>query len=108
MAQLLSIPGLYATSPSPAPDPEAELRAVRAQAGLVRTLLADLDELTGPGTERLGEVLSGQAVEELTYLACRMLEAAAAIAPHRMSTLLPRKLQFPAADGSEREPTPPR
>ena len=91
MAQYLSIPGLFPSQAHRATDPETEMRAVRAQAALVRTLLAELDDLTEPGSPRLAHVLAGQSIDELAHLAYRMLEAAAAIAPHRVTALLPHR-----------------
>ena len=87
MAQYLSIPGMFPTQAHRATEPATEMRAVRAQAALVRTLLAELDDLTQPGSPRLAEVLAGQSLDELMHLAHRMLEAVATIAPHRVTAL---------------------
>lgn len=97
MSQHLTIPGLDVTSLARPVDPRAEVRAIRAQAGLVRALLDELDDLTRPDSGRLDELVAGQSIEELTQLAARMLEAAAAIAPHRMGAVVLHKGQVPPA-----------
>jgi hypothetical protein len=92
MATFISIPQVLALSPDGQLEPDKELRAVRVQAALVRSLLDELDEVAPPGA---GEAHTGafaaQAIEELTQLACRMIETAAAIAPQRVSELCLRR-----------------
>jgi hypothetical protein len=64
------------------------MRAVRAQAALVRSLLDELESIAPPsGSSPLGDAVAAQVVEELTQLAFRMMDAALSIAPHRVVDL---------------------
>jgi hypothetical protein len=61
---------------------DSDLRAIRAQAALVRSLLDELDDLAPPrGSERFAAALAAQTVEELAQLACRMMAVASSMAP---------------------------
>lgn len=85
MASLVSFPDVLPPHDCHALDPAAEVRAVRAQAAVVRSLLDELEMLSAP--QRLAEAVAAQTVEELTQLAWRMLQTAAAIAPHRVISM---------------------
>ena len=72
---------LHAPMDPPAEATGSELRALRQQAALVRSLLDELDALTHPGASgRLGIAIGAQTIEELAQLACKMMEAASAMA----------------------------
>lgn len=83
MATLFSFPDVLTSQEGHVHDPEAEVRAVRAQAAVVRSLLDELDLLVD-GSSGLAGAMAAQTVEELTQLAWRMLQTAAAIAPRRV------------------------
>ena len=79
---------------------DPELHVIRAQAALVRTLLAELEEVAPPrSTRRLAAVtLAAQTTEELAQLACKMMSAATSMAPQRVAEL--QLEQWPAATAS--------
>ncbi len=85
MASLISFPDVLTPHDGHALDPATEVRAVRAQAAVVRSLLDELEMISAP--EHMAEALAAQTVEELAQLAWRMLQTAAAIAPHRVVTM---------------------
>ncbi len=89
MAMFLPVPEIFAAPAQRAHESGAETNAVRAQAAHLRSLLAELDVLAPPSTRPhpAPQGLAAHAVEELTHLAFRMMEAAAAIAPHRVVEL---------------------
>ncbi len=68
---------------------DPELHVIRAQAALVRTLLAELEEVAPPrSTRRLAAAtLAAQTAEELAHLACKMMSAATSMAPQRVAEL---------------------
>lgn len=83
MATLLPAP-LTLMPPSPVWDRQTELRAMRAQAALVRSLLDEIDLATPPsGRDRFAGAFAAQAVEELAHLADRMIRIATATAPQQ-------------------------
>lgn len=86
MAIILSFPDIL-VSQEPRPlDAAVELRTVRAQAAVVRSLLDELDLLTTmEGGSPVSAEVAAQTVEEMTTLAWRIQHAAAALAPHRVS-----------------------
>jgi hypothetical protein len=92
MATFISIPQVLTLSVDGQLEPDNELRAVRIQAAFVRSLLDELDEVAAPsaGEAHMG-AFAAQAIDELTQLACRMIETAAAIAPERVSELCLRR-----------------
>ncbi len=98
MAMFLPVPEIFTAATPRAPEPGAETSAVCAQAAHVRSLLDELDLLAPPSTRPHAEPqnLAAHAVEELTHLAFRMMEAAAAIAPHRVVELCLRRAPLAA------------
>jgi hypothetical protein len=98
MATFISIPHVLVLSEEGQLVADTELRSVRAQAALVRSLLDELDVLAPPSV-RVGhaESIAAQALEELTHLACKMMETAAAIAPERVAELCLHRWSVPPA-----------
>jgi hypothetical protein len=85
MATLISFPEVLTPHDGHRLDPEAEMRAVRAQAAVVRSLLDEVELLaSSESSSALCGALAAQTVEELTQLAWRMVQTAAAISPHRV------------------------
>jgi hypothetical protein len=92
MSPVVHVPDVLTMSPAGAMALDSELQSVRAQAALVRSLLDELDELAPPGGRSAdSHFFAEQVVEELTHLACRMMETAAAIAPERVNDLFLRR-----------------
>lgn len=90
MARFISVPDLALPQSDRPSDPGMELRAVRAQAALVRSLLDELESLAPPSSSSgYGDAIAAQTVEELTQLALRMLGAAATISPHSFPARVP-------------------
>lgn len=66
-------------------DHESEIRAIRAQAAVVRSLLDELDHLVPNGTSPFLEgAIAAQTMEELMQLGCRILQLANAVSPKRV------------------------
>lgn len=112
MVMLVRVPDALVPSSRPLSLPDSELRAVRAQAALVRSLLDELDEIVPPSDApgsvgRPVEALAAQTVEELANLARRMMEAAAAMAPRRFAAMQLDHGMFAAAESAV-EPSPAR
>ena len=86
----------------------SELSAIRAQAGLVRSLLDELEELDAMvrsnRSAQTADALAAQAIEELAQLGQRMLEAAVTMAPQRIADLRLDRQILAALAG--RGPTP--
>lgn len=99
MASLISFPEVITPHDKDRHDPEAEMRAVRAQAAVVRSLLDEVEFLSShSGASSLGAAVAAQTVEELTQLAWRILQTAAAIAPHRIASSAPADGATPAPE----------
>lgn len=82
MAIRMSRPESTPSEVPPSLEAGAEMRAVRAQAAVVRSLLDELEHLApASGSQRLGDAIAAQTVEELTSLAHRMLAAAEHLSP---------------------------
>jgi hypothetical protein len=92
MSTFISIPHVLLLAKNGQLEADTELRSVRAQAAVVRSLLDELDDVAPPGggTDHSG-AFAAQTIEELTHLACRMIETAAAIAPGRVTELCLRR-----------------
>lgn len=92
MSTLISIPDLLIPSGPDHAAAETELRSVRMQAALVRSLLDELEHIA-PSAERTedADAIADQTVEELVHLGCKMIEAAAAIAPQRFAEICTRR-----------------
>jgi len=82
MTTAASMSNVVASLNLPPAPADAELRAIRAQAALVRSLLDELDDLAPPlDSGRRAAALAAQTIEELAQLACRMMAAATSMAP---------------------------
>lgn len=78
------------TQPEPVRDSlppsavDAEIRAARVQAAVVRSLLDELDDALPPsGSDRLRSIFAAQAVEEIEQLGHKLLTIAAMMTPPR-------------------------
>ncbi|MBK8254703.1 MAG: hypothetical protein IPK82_18835 [Polyangiaceae bacterium] len=66
-------------------DHEVEIRAIRTQAAVVRSLLDELDRLVPYGTSPFLEgAIAAQTMEELMHLGCRIMQLANAVSPKRV------------------------
>ncbi len=64
---------------------DSEIRAARAQAAVVRSLLDELDDALPPssGSDRLRDIFAAQAVEEIAQLGHKLLTLAGMMTPTR-------------------------
>jgi len=64
---------------------DSEIRAARAQAAVVRSLLDELDDALPPssGSDRLRDIFAAQAVEEIAQLGHKLLTLASMMNPTR-------------------------
>lgn len=100
---------IYSTMDAPAETSSTELRVIRQQAALVRTLLDELEALTPPAASgRLATAIAAQTIEELAQLACKMMTAASAMASQCVSEVhlatWPDSERAPQVDSSRPPP----
>lgn len=68
----------------PPTDVDLEIRAARAQAAVVRSLLDELDDALPPsGCTRVRSIFAAQAAEEIAHLGERLLQLASRISMNR-------------------------
>lgn len=82
---LVSYPnGVPVVDSIPPTDVDLEIRAARAQAAVVRSLLDELDDALPPsGCTRVRSIFAAQAAEEIAHLGERLLQLASRISMNR-------------------------